>query len=165
MTKTGLIALALCCVSFQAFAQDSAIDTQDRLSLGLGIYDVGGDDSAIDLRAEHRWGTPLWWEIKPYAGGEITSDGSIWAGGGVYADFYVDEHLILTPSLGAGLYSDGSSDLDLGHPIEFRSQIEATYEFEDMNRVGIGFAHISNAGLDNENPGTEVLNLYWHMPY
>lgn len=143
-----------------AYAEDGNL-----LSMGTGSYDVGNDDNAGDFRLEHRWGAPVWWEFKPWIGGEITTDGSIWAGGGVLADFRVADQLILTPSFGVGVYDEGDSDLDLGHPIEFRSQIEASYEFSNMNRLGLAFGHISNASLDENNPGTEILNLYWHLPY
>lgn len=164
----GLVALTLA-IAFHAqtvHAQEEIdYSSDDRLSFGLGIYDIGDNESALDLRAEHRWGTPVWWAIKPFAGGEVTSDGTVWAGAGFYADFYVDDRLIVTPSIGAGLYAQGGSDRDLDHPIEFRSQIEAAYEMEDMNRVAVAVSHISNADLGDSNPGTEILSLYWQMPY
>ena len=142
-----------------------ANESGNLLSLGTGIYDVGDDDEAADFRLEHRWGTPIWWEIKPYVGGEVTSDGSVWGGFGLYGDIPVTENLVITPSTAAGFYAQGDSDLDLGYPLEFRSQIEASYIFPSENRVGIAFGHISNASLDEDNPGTEILNLYWHIPY
>lgn len=140
-------------------AQDS-----DLVSLSAGIWDVGDDESAGDFRLEYRWGTPFLWEIKPWTGGEITSDASFWLGGGILADLEVSDRLIITPSFGVGLYDEGDSDLDLGYPIEFRSQIEAGYRFNNDNRVSVSFGHLSNASLDDNNPGTEVLGLYWHLP-
>ena len=94
------------------------------------------------------------------------SDWSTWTGGGILADFYIDEGqtVYVTPSFGAGLYSQGDSDLDLGSAIEFRSQIEGGYEFDNGHRVGAAFGHISNASIDEDNPGTEILNLYYHVP-
>lgn len=149
----------------QSSSQAQGNPDGNLLSLGTGIYDVGDDDDAGDFRLEHRWGKPFWWELKPFVGGEVTSEASFWLGGGVYADFWVSDHLIITPSFGVGAYDEGDSDLDLGFPIEFRSQIEAAYQFQNNNRVGVAFGHISNASLDEDNPGTEILNLYWHIPY
>jgi lipid A 3-O-deacylase len=134
------------------------------LSLGLGAYEVLDSDTSADVRVEYRHGTPLFWKIKPWAGLEATTDGSIWGGGGVLADFNLADNIYLTPSLGVGLYTDGGSDTDLGSPIEFRSQLEGGYQFLNGHRVGVAFSHISNAGLDNDNPGTEILNLYYHIP-
>lgn len=137
---------------------------EDLLSLSTGLYDVGDDDEAVDFRLEYRWGQPFFWHLKPWAGAEVTSDTSVWAGGGVLLDLNVADRLWITPSFGAGLYDEGDSDLDLGHPIEFRLQIEASYEFNNQNRVGVAFSHLSNADLDDNNPGSEILSLYWHLP-
>lgn len=143
----------------------SALADGDHISFGIGSYDVLDDENALDFRAEYRWGEPVFWQINPYAGLEVTSDGSIWGGAGIYADFFVTDHAYLTPSFGIGLYTDGSSELDLGFPIEFRSQIEAGYQFENHHRISVGFGHISNASLDEDNPGTEILNFYYHLPW
>ncbi len=68
-----------------AQAQESA--DPSYLSLGLGIYDVLDDDEAADVRVEYRHSDALFWKIKPWGGLEATTDGSIWAGAGVLADF------------------------------------------------------------------------------
>lgn len=143
-----------------AKAQDSSL-----LSFGVGVYDVTQDDDmATDFRLEYRHGAPLFWKIKPWGGVEGTSDGSIWGGVGLLADFHLAPNIYVTPSFGAGLYSQGGSDKDLDYPIEFRSQIEGGYEFVNGQRVGLAFGHISNADLGDDNPGTEILNLYYHVP-
>ena len=145
-----------------AKAQESA--DPSYLSLGLGIWDIAQhDDTAADFRVEYRHGESLFWKIKPWAGVEGTSDGSIWGGGGILADFEINQFYI-TPSFGVGLYTDGGSDKDLDHPIEFRTQLEAGYEFTNSQRLGVSFGHLSNADLGDDNPGAEVLNLYYHVP-
>jgi hypothetical protein len=115
------------------------------------------------MRAEYRWADPLIWQIKPMAGIEYTSEGSGWVGTGLYYDYHFGNNFFLTPSLAVGLYNDGGGK-DLGSVIEFRSQIEVGYEFENASSVSAGLSHLSNAGLDDKNPGTEVLSLYYHMP-
>lgn len=165
MTKFALLAAScglLVVLSAPAKAQETA--DLSYLSFGLGIFDAfQHDDTATDFRVEYRHGAPLFWKIKPWFGVEGTSDGSLWGGGGILADFEIEQFYI-TPSVGAGLYTDGGSDKDLGHPIEFRTQIEAGYEFTNSQRLGVSLSHISNADLDNDNPGTEVLNLYYSVP-
>ena len=146
-------------------APSSALAQEDLVSFGAGWYDILDDEGAADFRMEYRPDQKIFWEFKPWVGGEITSETSIWAGGGVLLDLNLTDEYYLTPSFGVGLYGQGSSDLDLGHIIEFRSQIEAGYKFPSGQRVGVSFGHLSNAGLDNENPGTEVLNVYYHIPY
>lgn len=151
--------------SAPALAQESGAADPAYLSLGVGIYDITqADDTAADFRLEYRHDAPLFWKIKPWGGAEVTSDGSIWAGGGILADFNLTDNIYVVPSFGVGLYSQGGSDKDLDYPIEFRSQIEGGYQFMNGHRVGIAFGHISNADLGDDNPGTEILNLYYHVP-
>ena len=165
MKKFALLAIALgfLASALPAQAQESA--DQSYLSLGVGIWDITQDDDiATDFRVEYRHGDPLFWKIKPWGGLEATTDGSIWGGAGVLADFKPADNIYITPSFGVGLYTEGSSDKDLDYPIEFRSQLEAGYEFMNKHRVGVSFGHISNADLGDDNPGTEILNVYYHMP-
>lgn len=140
---------------------------QDLLSFGGGSFNVLNvldRDSAGDFRLEYRPDINLAWKFKPWVGVEFTERGSVWGGGGVLLDFQFAEDFYFTPSFGAGLYSHGDGDLDLSHVIEFRSQVEVGYEFESGSRFGLAFSHISNASLDDHNPGTEILSVYYHMP-
>ena len=139
----------------------------DYLSLGVGYYDVLDSEDAADFRLEYRPDMPVTQSIpglKPWMGLQITSDASLWLGGGVLYDFELAENWTLTPSMGAGFHARGSSDLDLGYPLQFRSQLEVAYTLENENRIALAFGHTSNASLHDDNPGTEVLNIYWHKP-
>jgi hypothetical protein len=137
--------------------------SDDLLSLGVGYYDVGKDENAADFRVEYRWGEKIFWQLKPWIGAEGTTDGALYGLGGFLVDWEVSDHFIITPSVGAGLYSDGGGK-DLGHAIEFRSQLEFGYHFTNNTRMGLAFGHISNASIGDKNPGTEILSLYYHLP-
>lgn len=156
-----LVALLLVCFSpLTALAESET----DYVSLSLGYYDILDDQEAADFRAEYRWDKPCLWKLSPFVGVEANSDGSLWGGAGLYSDVFLSDNLYLTPSVGVGAYNDGGSGKDLGHTIEFRSQLELGYEFDSLRRLSVGFGHISNAGLDDNNPGTEILSLYYHIP-
>lgn len=136
------------------------------LGLGVGSYDFDGSHSATDFRVDYAFDTDLWVEhLKPWAGVEATTDGSLWLGGGLIYDWQFADSWHLKPGLGAGYYSRGSSELDLGHPIEFRSQLEIARDINQQNSLGLAISHLSNANLDSENPGVEVLSVYWHYRY
>lgn len=158
MKKLFAFALAALCLSTPAAAQD-------YISVGAGWYDILDNDGAADFRLEYRPDKKILWELKPYFGGEITSESTIWAGGGVLLDLNLSDTVYVTPSFGVGLYNEGSSDLDLDHVIEFRSQLEAGYKLSGGQRLGVSFGHMSNLGLGDHNPGTEILNVYYHIPY
>jgi hypothetical protein len=159
----ALLALALC-LSSPAQAQDA--ESTAYYSVGLGYYDViDAEDTAGELRFEYRSGTSfLADDLHPWAGVEVNSDASLWAGVGLYYDWELGSDFYLVPSFGAGYYARGGSKKDLDYPLEFRSQLEAAYQLEDKSRVGLAFGHISNASLGDKNPGTEILNLYYHVP-
>lgn len=145
-------------------APAQAEDGANYLSLGAGYYDIMDDDGAADFRVEYRSGEKYFWLIQPWGGVEFTAEGTIWAGAGALANIPIQPNIYLTPSFGAGLYTEGASDKDLDFPIEFRSQIEAAYQFPGNRRIGLAFSHTSNMSLGDSNPGTETLGLYYHVP-
>ena len=148
------------------FCYPSLSLAQDRLYLSAGYYDVFDDQDGLDLRAEYRWDYDIFeTPIKPFVGLEVTSEGSLWSGSGVFYDAQISSHVYLTPSVGVGLYDDGGSDIDLDHPIQFRTQIEISYEFESTMRMSAGLSHMSNAGLGDSNPGVEVFSLGWSQAF
>ncbi|MHA1151850.1 MAG: acyloxyacyl hydrolase [Alphaproteobacteria bacterium] len=138
-------------------------DDPSFLTFGLGYYDITKqNDSAADFRLEYRHGEKLW-IFKPWVGVEATSDGAFYGAAGVLIDVYFGKRVVLTPSFGAGFYAEGDGK-DLGHEIEFRSQIELAYRFDDRSRLGVAFSHISNASIGDKNPGVEILNVYYSLP-
>ncbi len=133
------------------------------VSLGLGYFDINRrTDEAVDFRLEYRHGQKLW-IFKPWAGVEGTSDGAFYGAAGILVDVFFGRRVVFTPSFGAGYFEMGDGK-DLGHEIEFRSQIEVAYRFDDRSRLGLAFGHISNASIGDSNPGVEVLNLYYSIP-
>ncbi len=160
--KTNLLLASA--IALLAFSPVAAHAEGGMLGFGVGYYDIfDGDDDAADFRVEYRAGDDLFWEIKPFVAGHITTEGSLYGLGGLYADFNLSPEWTLTPSFGAGLYSDGDGK-DLGHTVEFRSQLELGYNFQNGSRMSGGLAHISNMGLDDKNPGTEILSLNYYVP-
>ncbi|MEE8189219.1 MAG: acyloxyacyl hydrolase [Kiloniellales bacterium] len=138
-------------------------DDPSFLTLGVGYFDLNKqDNTAADFRLEYRHGEKFLF-LKPWAGIEATSDGAVWGGAGVLLDIYFGRRVVVTGSIGAGGYAEGNGK-DLGHAIEFRSQAEIAYRFDDRSRLGVAFSHLSNAGIADENPGVEVLNLYYSLP-
>ena len=155
-------------LSMLALALIPTANARDYFIFSIGYYDVLDNNDALDLRAEYRPNSVIFKKLpglRPWAGLQLTSHASAWLGGGLLYDYDINEKLRLTPMLGVGLYTQGSSDLDLGHPIEFRSQLELSYKLENDTRIGLGFSHTSNAGLDSDNPGTEIISLSWHVPF
>ncbi|WP_136443477.1 acyloxyacyl hydrolase [Pacificoceanicola onchidii] len=62
-----------------------------------------------------------------------------------------------------GIYFDNGG-FDLGGPIEFRSGIELGYENRRGWRYGLSYDHRSNAGIYDDNPGIETVQLRVSIP-
>lgn len=145
------------------------IDTS-YLSVAVGAFDVfdnAEQNRAVDMRLEYRPNSLSLYKrgilnIVPFVAVEATSEGSVWGGGGLAFDMQYHS-VYMTPSFGIGAYHSGGGK-DLGSAIEFRSQIEAGYEFDNQSRLGVSLSHTSNAGIGDENPGVEVISLYYHHP-
>ena len=150
-----------------AFAATTSFNTYaDTLGFAVGSYDFDGAHSATDFRVDYEYDTSVWLsDLKPWLGVQATTDGTVWLGGGLLYDWQFAENWHLKPGLGVGYYSRGSSDLDLGYPVEFRTQLEIAREINAQNSLGLAVSHLSNAHLDNVNPGVETLSLYWHYRF
>lgn len=156
----ALAAPVLICAVWPAPA---AADDPSFLSAGVGWYDIDDDRDAVDLRVEYRSSYKIFGIAKPWLGFELTSDVAAYGAAGILVDIYFGRRIVLTPSFGAGIYADGDGK-DLGSDVEFRSQIELGYRFDDRSRLALAFSHISNAGLSETNPGTEIATVYYHVP-
>jgi len=133
------------------------------LTLGAGSFDMNGDESTGTVSVEYTGGKRLFWEFKPMGGLMATFDGAFYLYGGVAVDIFLGKRLVLTPSFAPGYYHKGSG-LDLGHKLEFRSQLEIAYRFDNRARLGFAISHMSNASIGDINPGTESAMIYYSIP-
>ena len=57
-----------------------------------------------------------------------------------------------TPSFTPGLYNEGDGK-DLGHLIEFKTELQFSLNLFESSQLGMSYNHISNASLGEKNPG------------
>jgi len=161
--KTLMLAVAMISgvgASFPAFADDP-----DFLSFSAGSYDWNRQkEQGAEFRLEYRSDTKLW-VFKPFAALAATSTGQGFLGAGVLVDVFLGRRFVVTPSFAPHFYTGGNSKLDLDYPVEFRSQLEVAYRFDDRSRLGLAVSHYSNASLGDTNPGTESAMLYYSVPF
>ncbi len=157
--------LAVLILSVLMVATAARAEEPDFITFGAGYYDLTDDDDAAEVRIEYRFSEDykLMW-FTPFVGFTATSDAATYGYGGIALDLFFGRRWVATPTFAAGLYGDGDGK-DLGHAIEFRSGLEVAYRFDDYSRLGLSFTHISNAGLDDENPGVESLVLFYSIPF
>lgn len=150
-------------LAFFATAQTAlAEDEPAFLRVGAGYYDVFDNKEAAEMHLEYI-SDSKWWVFNPFVGVMGTSDSAFYGYGGIRLDIFMGRRWVLTPSFAPGLYHDGDGK-DLGHAIEFRSALELAYRFDDRSRVGASIYHLSNASIDENNPGTEVITVHYSYP-
>ena len=89
--------------------------------------------------------------LSPITGVLITSDNAGYVYTGVQAQYKLGV-LNLTPSFTPGIYHEGDGK-DLGHLIEFKSELQISLDLSKTSELGFSYNHISNASLGDKNPG------------
>lgn len=158
--------LLLCAVILAVSPPARGADLVDGFALSAGAFNVLNGDTSGEAGFELRI-RPLWegaaalpWVLRPAAGAMATTEGALYGYLGFRLEIPVGERWTLTPQTAAGAYDRGD-DKELGGSLQFRSGLELAYEVNPGNRVGAVFYHLSNAGFDDRNPGSESLVLFW----
>ena len=89
--------------------------------------------------------------LSPITGFLITADNAGYFYTGVEAQYKIGS-LNFTPSFTPGLYHEGDGK-DLGHLIEFKSELQLSLDLSENSQLGFSYNHISNASLGDKNPG------------
>ena len=91
-------------------------------------------------------------KVSPITGGFITENSAAYVYTGVEWNYDMGNKMTFTPSFAPGLYSQGDGK-DLGHVLEFKTEIQASYAISEYSSLGMSYNHISNASLGDKNPG------------
>jgi len=150
---------AIAVPSVPARADDPAM-----LSFGVGAFDFNrqkdqGAEFRLDYRSDYKLGP-----FKPFLTAAGVSNAMSFVGVGVLIDVYFGKRFVVTPSFAPTWWQGKTDDLDLGHALEFRSQLEFAYRFDDRSRLGLAVSHSSNASLGDTNPGTETILVNYSVP-
>ena len=101
--------------------------------------------------------------LSPITGAMITADNAAYFYTGVQAQYKIGK-INLTPSFTPGIYEKGNGK-DLGHAIEFKSEVQLSLNLHEKSQFGMSYNHISNASLGDKNPGANsyMLNFLKHF--
>ena len=167
----GPILVAALLFVFTLFSFNPALSQEKEgdpsfVAVGVGFFDFNRKkDDGPEVRLEYRSGQKFMDTIfKPFGAVGYSPNDHAFLGAGLLVDIFFGRRYVLTPSFGPHIYSGGNSELDLGHILEFRSQLEFSYRLDDRARIGVAVSHYSNAGLGSKNPGTESLIFYYNHP-
>ena len=89
--------------------------------------------------------------ISPITGGFFTENSAAYIYTGFEWNVEMGE-LTFTPSFAPGLYHKGDGK-DLGHTLEFKSEVQLSFNLSQSSKLGLSYNHVSNASLGDKNPG------------
>ena len=141
-------------------------ENQNSWSFSMGQFDVNDSNDSSEIRLERLSDKNMFgdMELKPFVGFMMNGDDCKYFYSGLRKNYSISSKWIFTPSFAVGYY-DRDSSKDLGHNIEFRSQIEFSRDIGNQNRIGFNLNHISNASIGDTNPGVESATISIIRPF
>ena len=142
---------------FFTFADEKIYKNQNtELSVYTGMFDFSDDGKRSTLigfqhQNENLNRNTFLGNLSPITGFLITADNAGYIYTGIQAQYKMGV-INLTPSFTPGLYHEGDGK-DLGHLVEFKSELQISLDLSKTSELGFSYNHISNASLGDKNPG------------
>ena len=139
---------------FTSFADETSKETE--FNFFTGMFDFSDDKQksgilGIQHQNEDLFRNSFLGRLSPITGGFLTEKNAFYLYTGVQAEYEMGPFKI-TPSFAPGYYNYGDGK-DLGHPLEFKSEVQISLDLSDTTHLGMSYNHISNASLGTKNPG------------
>ena len=129
---------------------------EHEINFYTGMFDFSDDGQraalfGVEHQNENLVRDSFLGSISPITGFMITENNAAYGYTGIQA-FYNIGKINFTPSFAPGVYSQGDGK-DLGHTIEFKSELQFSLDLSSESELGFSYNHISNASLGDKNPG------------
>ena len=161
-----IVLLALFLLNFGSIADDSLKKTDNlketEINFFTGMFDFSDHKQSSGLlglqhQNEDLFRNSFLGKLSPITGGFLTEKSALYLYTGVQAEYELG-FLTITPSFAPGYYNYGDGK-DLGSPLEFKSEVQVSFDLSDSSHLGVSYNHISNASLGNKNPGANSYML------
>jgi hypothetical protein len=155
--KNLILSLFLVFLTFSVSAEELEVKNQNtEFNVYTGMFDFSDDGKKSTLigfqhQNENLNRDTFLGNLSPVTGALITADAASYLYTGVQAQYNLGA-LNITPSFTPGLYFEGDGK-DLGHLIEFKSELQFSLDLSKTSELGFSYNHISNASLGDKNPG------------
>jgi len=155
--KKFCLSLFLIFYAFSLNAEELKINDQNtEFNIYTGMFDFSDNGKkstlvGIQHQNENLNRDTFLGNLSPVTGALITSDNASYIYTGVQAQYKIGA-LNITPSFTPGLYHEGDGK-DLGHMLEFKSEVQLSLDLSQSSELGFSYNHISNASLGDKNPG------------
>ena len=136
--------------------ESNKIDGDHQYNFFIGNFDFSDDKQAALLFGFQHQNESLERDtflgnISPITGGFITENSAVYVYSGIEWNFDMGS-FAFTPSFAPGLYHKGDGK-DLGHVLEFKTEVQLSYISSEDTSFGVSYNHVSNASLGDKNPG------------
>ena len=164
-----LILLVVLSVSSVSKAEEvNDLDSGHEFNFFSGMFDFSDDGKrstifGIQHQNENLLRNSLIGTISPVTGAMITADNATYIYTGVQAQYKLGS-IDITPSFTPGIYNKGDGK-DLGHLVEFKSEIQISLDLFKNSQLGMSYNHISNASLGEKNPGANSYMLNYFQKF
>ena len=154
--KKFLITFLSFLISSSALAGELKQSNNTEFSVFTGMFDFSDDGKKSTLIGIQHQNEDLnrdtfFGNLSPITGIMITADNASYFYTGVEANYKIGA-LNITPSFAPGYYNEGDGK-DLGHALEFKSEVQLSLDMTKNSQFGFSYNHLSNASLGDKNPG------------
>ena len=139
-------------------AEELKFDENDNTKLNFytGMFDFSDDGKKAGLLGIQHQNVDLsrntfLGNLSPITGAMITEANATYVYTGVQAQYKIGA-IDITLSFAPGYYNEGNGK-DLGHALEFKSEVQLSLELPKNSQIGFSYNHLSNASLGDKNPG------------
>ena len=127
-----------------------------QMNFYTGMFDFSDDGQRASLFGIQHQNESLFIDsflgkISPITGFMLTENKGGYVYTGVQAHYKIGR-VNIVPSFTPGIYGEGDGK-DLGHPVEFKSEVQLSLDLFSNSEVGFSYNHMSNASLGEKNPG------------
>ena len=138
------------------FLPSQVLGEDHQINFFSGMFDFSDDkQKAILVGVQHQNESferdTFLGNVSPITGGFVTENSAAYIYTGIEWNFDLGT-INFTPSFAPGLYFEGDGK-DLGHVIEFITEVQASFKISEKSSLGMSYNHILNASLGDKNPG------------
>ena len=143
-------------LNISVVADEKTLENNTELSFYTGMFDFSDDGKKSSLigfqhQNENLNRDTFLGNLSPITGAMITADNAAYFYTGVQAQYKIGV-LNFTLSFTPGYYNEGDGK-DLGHALEFKSEVQLSLDLPKDSQLGFSYNHLSNASLGDKNPG------------
>ena len=148
--KTKKLFAVFCFFLFgiSSIADETRLDNNTEFNLYTGMFDFSDNGKrstlfGIQHQNEELNRDTFIGNLSPITGAMITANNATYFYTGVQAQYKIGS-LNFTPSFTPGYYDAGNGK-DLGHALEFKTEVQLSLDLPKNSQCGFSYNHISNA--------------------